>query len=82
MIVYMSIAVYVDDLCITACHPKAIINELIKKHGYKHKGAGQLEFHLGCYFFCDPDGTLCFGPVKSIKKILVFMRICLMKSQN
>jgi len=50
--------VYVHDLCIAVHDPKAIIDELIEKHGYKVKGAG----HLGCDFFHDPDGTLCFGP--------------------
>ncbi len=52
------IAVYVHDLCIAVHDSKAIIDELIEKHGYKVKGAG----HLGCDFFHDPDGTLCFGP--------------------
>jgi len=47
------------DLCITAVL-KAITDELIQKHGYKLKGAGPFEFHLGCDFFQDPDGTLCF----------------------
>jgi len=68
--VYEYIAVYVDDLCIAACDPKAIVDELIEKHGYKLKGAGPLEFHLGCDFFRDPNGTLCFGLIKYIKKIL------------
>jgi len=68
--IYEYIAVYVDDLCIAAHNPKAIVDELIQKHGYKLKGAGPLEFHLGCDFFRDPDGTLCFGPIKYIQKIL------------
>ncbi len=57
-------------LSIAAHDPKAIINELIENPGCKLKGAGPLEFHLGCDFFCDPDGTLCFGSIKYIKKIL------------
>jgi len=68
--VYEYIAVYVNDLCIAARDPKAIIDELIEKHRYKLKHAGPLEFHLGCDFFHDPDGTLCFGQIKYIKKIL------------
>jgi len=63
-------------------NPKAIINELIEKHGYEFKGAGPLECHLGCDFFCDPDGTLCFCPIKYIMRFSVFMKICLIKSQN
>jgi len=62
--------VYVDDLCIAAHDPKVVIDELLGKHGYKLKGAGPLEFYLGGDFFHDPDGTLCFGPIKYIKNIL------------
>jgi len=58
------------DLCITACNLKTILDELIQKYGYKLKGVGPLEFHLGCDFSRDPDGTLCFDPIKYIQKIL------------
>jgi len=63
-------AVYVDDLCIAACDPKAIVDGLNHNHGYKLKSAGPLEYHHGCDFFHDPDGMLFFGPIKYIQKIL------------
>jgi len=70
-------------LCIAAHDPKSIIGELIEKHVYKLKGTGQLEFHLGCNVFHDPDRTLCFGLIKYIsRKFLVFMKIYFVKRQN
>jgi len=67
---YEYIAVYVDDLCIAAINPAGIIKELKEKYNYKLKGDGPLTFHLGCDFSRDPDGTLCYGPVKYIEKII------------
>jgi len=34
------------------------------------KGTGPIEFHLGCDFFRDEEGVLCYGPKKYIEKIL------------
>jgi hypothetical protein len=34
------------------------------------KGTGPITFHLGCDFFRDADGTLCYAPAKYIKKCL------------
>ena len=33
------------------------------------KGTGPVEFHLGCDFFRDETGTLCFGPRKYIERV-------------
>ena len=30
----------------------------------------RVTFHLGCDFFCDDDGTLCYAPRKYIKKMM------------
>jgi hypothetical protein len=70
--VYEYIAVYVDDLCIAAKNPQEIIDWLLDpKHGnFKLKGVGPLKYHLGCNFERDPDGTLCFGPIKYIGKMM------------
>ena len=68
--IYEYIAVYVDDLAIAAVNPKEIISELEKKHKLKLKGVGKMKFHLGCDFFNDPDGTLCFGPRRYIDKMM------------
>jgi hypothetical protein len=34
------------------------------------KGVGPLTYHLGCDYFCDQDGTLCFDPTKYITKVM------------
>ena len=68
--VYEYIAVYVDDIAIAAHDPASIIKDLETVHGLKLKGVGPMSFHLGCDFFRDPDGTLCFGPKKYIDKMV------------
>ena len=61
-ICYEYIAVYVDDLAIAAKDPQAFCNELKKKYNLKLKGVGPLEYHLGCTYKKDPDGTLAADP--------------------
>ena len=68
--VYEYIASYVDDLCIVAKNPREITDQLENKYGYKLKGTGPLSFHLGCDFFRDKHGVLCFAPKKYIEKML------------
>jgi hypothetical protein len=68
--VYEYIAVYVDDLAIAAKDPKAIVDILTNKYGYKLKGTGEISFHLGCDFWRDEEGVLCFAPKKYIKKMV------------
>ena len=43
---------------------------LIEKYNFKLKGVGQLEFHLGCDFKRDKDGTFYYGPKQYIKKLV------------
>ena len=66
---YEYIAVYVDDLMILSKKPQALIDELVKKYNFKLKGTGKISFHLGCDFFYDDEGVLCFAPRKYIQKI-------------
>ena len=40
-------AVYVDDLCIAAESPRAIIDIFKSKYNLKVKGDGKLSYHLG-----------------------------------
>ena len=54
---YEYIAVYVDDLCIAAESPSAIIQIFKSKYHLKDKGDGKLTYHLGADYFEDPDGT-------------------------
>ena len=67
---YEYIAVYVDDLLIAAKDPKAIVQTLQDSHGFKFKGIGPLNYHLGCDYFRDGDGTLCCCPKKYIAKMI------------
>ena len=67
---YEYIAVYVDDLAIAAKDPQAFCNEIKKKYNLKLKGVGPLEYHLGCTYKKDPDGTLAADPRRYVNKIL------------
>jgi hypothetical protein len=60
--VYEYIAVYVDDLLIAVKEPSSIIKALEEQHQFKLKDTGPLQYHLGCDYFLDDNGTLCFGP--------------------
>ena len=66
---YECIAVYVDDLCITAESPSAIIQIFKTKYHLKVKGDGKLTYHLGADYFEDPDGTFVSQPKKYIDKL-------------
>jgi Reverse transcriptase (RNA-dependent DNA polymerase) len=59
---YEYIAVYVDDLLIVSCEPNEIVKILEEIHKFKLKGSGPTSFHLGCDFFRDEDGVLCYAP--------------------
>ena len=67
---YEYIAVYVDDLAIAAKDPQAFCNELKKRYNLKLKGVGSLEYHFGCTYKKDPDGTLAADPRRYVNKIL------------
>lgn len=67
---YEYIAVYVDDLLIASKTPKVITDILMEVHKFKLKGTGPVEFHLGCDFFRDEEGILCYAPRKYIEKML------------
>ena len=67
---YEYIAVYVDDLAIAAKDPQAFCHELKKKYNLKLKGVGPLEYHLGCTYKKNPDGTLAADPRRYVNKIL------------
>jgi len=46
--------VYVDNLTIMSKDPKAITNTLTNWYGFKLKGTGPIEYHLGMTF-CQND---------------------------
>ena len=58
---YEYIAVYVYDLVIAANDPNEITDAITTKHKFKLKGTGPIRYHLGCDFFSNEDGTLCFS---------------------
>ncbi len=67
---YEYIAVYVDDLAIASKDPAGIIRALTEGYKSKLKGTGPIAFHLGCDFFRDKEGALCFAPHKYIDKLV------------
>jgi hypothetical protein len=67
---YEYIAVYVDDIAMAARKPKEITTMLMEKYKYKLKGVGPIEYHLGCDFGRDPDGTMFFGPRRYVSKMM------------
>ena len=67
---YEYIAVYVDDLLIVSKDPSAIIKSLAEVHEFKLKGTGAVSFHLGCDWYRDDDGNLCYAPHKYIEKVM------------
>ena len=69
---YEYVAVYVDDLAIASKDPTSIVADLvdINKGNFKIKSPDSIAFHLGCDFFRDEDGTLCFAPRKYIEKMV------------
>jgi len=60
------IAVHVDDLLIASKDPLSIIKTLSDEHKFKLKGAGAVSFHLGCDWFRDVNGNLCYAPRQHI----------------
>ena len=69
---YEYIAVYVDDLCIAADSPSAIIQIFKSKFHLKVKGDGKLTYHLGADYFEDPDGT--FNPRNTLIRYLTLIK--------
>ena len=67
---YEYIAIYVDDLLIASEEPHKIILNLKEKFKLKIKGDGPLEYHFGCDYKLDKDGTLVAQSTKYINKIL------------
>jgi hypothetical protein len=80
--VYKYIAVYVNDIAVAAREPEEIIRQLKERYKYKLKGVGPLEYHLGCTFERDKDGTLSYHPKKYIERMMGNMNGCTKRSQK
>ena len=64
---YKYIATYVDNLAIIMKDPQSLIDQLTAaSYNFKLKGSGPLNFHLGCRFPRDNNGTLYMGLGKYI----------------
>ena len=62
-------AVYVDDLCIEAESPSAIIQIFKSKYHLKVKGDGKLTYHLHADYVEGSDGAFVSQPKKYIDKL-------------
>jgi len=67
---YKYIAVCVDDLLIASKDPSSIIKTLSEEHKFKLKSTGAVSFQLGCDWFRDDDGNLCYAPHQYIEKVM------------
>ena len=67
---YEYIATYVNNLAIIMKDSQSLIDQLkAASYKFKLKGSGPLNFHLGCRFSRDNDGTLYMNPGKYIDMI-------------
>ena len=64
------IGTYVDDLCSALRDPQATMDILTEKYKFKLKGVGPISFHLGCDFWREDDGVLCFALKKYLEKMM------------
>ena len=76
------IAVYVDDLAICMKNPKSFCDILKEKYKLKLEGVGPINYHLGCGYARDEDGTLVADPRKYVEKILESYEKPLEKNQR
>ena len=67
---YEYVCVYVDDLLAIMKDPEAFFKKLTDTYGYKLKGVGEPDYHLGGNYFWDADGTLAWGAKQYIDKLL------------
>jgi hypothetical protein len=67
---YEYIAVYIDDLCISSKDPKAITDTLTEQYGFKLKGTGPIDYHLGMTFRQNDRNDLCISPQHYIEKMV------------
>ena len=67
---YEYVGTYADNLQVASKQPQLLIDILRKKYKFTIKEAGEITFHLGCDFFRDAHGVLCFAPRKYIGQLL------------
>ena len=62
--------------------PKAFCDTLKEKYKLKLKEVGPINYHLGCGYTRDEDGTLVADPRKYVEKILESYEKCLVTNQR
>jgi hypothetical protein len=68
---YEYVVVYVDDLAIASKDPKSITDTLTSTYGFKLKGMGHIDYHLGMSFTRNEHGhQLCISPQRYIEKMV------------
>jgi hypothetical protein len=67
---YEYIAVYIDDLCISSKDSKAITDMLTEQYGFKLKGTGLIDYHLGMTFHQNDHNDLYISPQHYIEKMV------------
>jgi hypothetical protein len=67
---YEYIAVCVANLCILSKDPKAITDMLTEQYGFKLKGTGPIDYHLGMTFHQIDYKDLCISPQHYIEKMV------------
>ena len=67
---YEYVAINVDDSLIAHDSPEEIIHTLKSKFNLKIQGDGPLEYHLGCDYYLDPNGTLVTLPKNTLQRLL------------
>ena len=67
---YEYIFVYVDNLCVASQDPGKIFQTFKNSYKFTLKGDGPLDYHLGCSYKWDPDGTLVADRRKYVNKII------------
>ena len=66
---YEYVACYVDDLIVASKNPQGIIDTLGEVYKFRFKGTGEINYHLGCDYFRDDEGTLCSAPLQYIARM-------------
>jgi hypothetical protein len=67
---YEYIAVYVDNLCMLSMDPKAITDTLTEQYGFKLKGTGLIDYHLGMIICQNGRKDLGISPQHYIEKMV------------
>ena len=68
---YEYVVVYVDDIFSALKNPDEFYGKLMSDPwNYKLKNVEEPKYHLGGDFFCDKDGTYCYGAQTYIKRMV------------